>query len=83
MPTLQQGIWGDISRKLREIYGIHIYNNWFSKLVPIIDEQAKTIELQAPNSFVKQWIETNYGDIIQEIGETLGLKFVEIINGSP
>ncbi|WHA07719.1 hypothetical protein N3Z16_10790 (plasmid) [Candidatus Megaera polyxenophila] len=44
MPTLQQGIWGDISRKLREIYGIHIYNNWFSKLVPIIDEQAKTIE---------------------------------------
>ena len=79
MPTLQQGIWGDICRKLIETCGIHVYNNWFSKLTPVIDEQAKTIELQAPNSFVKQWIETNYGDIIEKIGETLGLKFVAII----
>ena len=79
MPTLQQGIWGDICQKLIETCGIHVYNNWFSKLTPVIDEQAKTIELQAPNSFVKQWIETNYGDIIEKIGETLGLKFVAII----
>jgi hypothetical protein len=79
MPTLQQGIWVDICRKLIETCGIHVYNNWFSKLTPVIDEQAKTIELQAPNSFVKQWIETNYGDIIEKIGETLGLKFVAII----
>jgi hypothetical protein len=79
MPTLQQGIWGDICRKLIETSGIHVYNNWFSKLVPIIDEEARTIELQAPNSFVKQWIETNYEDIIEKIGETLGLKFVAII----
>jgi hypothetical protein len=79
MPTLQQSIWGDICRKLITIYGVHIYNNWFSKLVPIIDEEARTIELQAPNSFVKQWIETNYEDIIEKIGETLGLKFVAII----
>jgi len=66
MPTLQQGVWGDISRKLIEIYGIHVYNNWFSKLTFVINEQNKTIELQAPNSFVKQWIETNYRDTIQE-----------------
>ena len=79
IPTLQQGVWGDICQKLIETCGIHVYNNWFSKLTPIIDEQAKTIELQAPNSFVKQWIETNYGDIIEKIGETLGLKFVAII----
>ena len=66
MPTLQQGVWGDISRQLIEIYGIHIYNNWFSNLTPVINEQNKTIELKAPNSFVKQWIETNYRDTIQE-----------------
>jgi hypothetical protein len=40
MPTLQQGIWGDIiSRKLIEKCGVHVYNNWFSKLTPVIDEQ--------------------------------------------
>jgi len=53
IPTLQQGVWGDISRQLIEIYGIHIYNNWFSNLTPVINEQNKTIELKAPNSFVK------------------------------
>jgi len=66
MPTLQQGIWGDICQKLIETCGIHVYNNWFSKLTFVINEQNKTIELQAPNSFVKQWIETNYRDTIQE-----------------
>ncbi len=66
MPTLQQGIWGDICCKLIETSGVHVYNNWFSNLTPVIDEQNKTIELKAPNSFVKQWIETNYRDTIQE-----------------
>jgi hypothetical protein len=66
-PTiLQQGAWGDVCRQLIKTYGIHIYNNWFSKLTPVIDEDAKTIELKAPNSFVKQWVETNYRDVIQE-----------------
>jgi len=72
MPTLQQGIWGDICRKLIETSGIHVYNNWFSKLVPIIDEEARTIELKSPNSFVKQWMETNYWDTIQETSKKLG-----------
>ncbi|MBM3467715.1 MAG: hypothetical protein FJX70_07820, partial [Alphaproteobacteria bacterium] len=74
MPTLQQGVWGDISRKLIEIYGIHIYNNWFSKLTPVIDEQNKTIELKVSNSFVKQWIETNYMDMIQKIAQQLNIE---------
>jgi len=72
MPTLQQGIWGDICCKFIAIYGIHIYNNWFSKLAPVIDEQAKAIELKAPNLFVKQWIDTNYWDTIQETSKKLG-----------
>lgn len=53
MPTLEQDIWVDICRQLIKTYGIHIYNNWFSKLTPVIDEQAKTVELKAPNAFIK------------------------------
>lgn len=66
-PTLQQGIWGDISKQFIATYGVHVYNNWFSRLVPVIDEQAKTIELKAPNSFTQQWIETHYGEGIRNI----------------
>jgi DnaA N-terminal domain len=79
MPTLQQGIWGDICRKLITIYGVHIYNNWFSKLTPVIDEQAKTIELKAPNSFIQEEITKRYGDVIIELSKNLDLKFIGII----
>jgi hypothetical protein len=72
MPTLQQGVWGDISRKLIEIYGVHIYNNWFSKFTPVINEDDRTLELKAPNLFVKQWVETKYWDTIQETSKKLG-----------
>ncbi|BBB57740.1 chromosome replication initiator DnaA (plasmid) [Candidatus Megaera polyxenophila] len=77
--TLQQGIWGDICQKLIETCGIHVYNNWFSKLIPIIDKQNRIIELKAPNLFVKEWIEHNYKNAINNIATTLGLKFVKII----
>jgi hypothetical protein len=78
MPTLQQGVWGDICRQLIKTYGIHIYNNWFNKLTPVIDEDARTVELKAPNLFIQQWIETNYGEIIMNIIKKLGLEFKEI-----
>ena len=75
---LPEGIWGDICQKLIVIYDEYAYRNWCNKLVPIIDEKARTIELKAPNLFVKQWIETNYRDIIKEIAKSLGLELKEI-----
>lgn len=78
MPTLQHGVWGDVCRQLIKTYGIHIYNNWFSKLIPVVDEQNRTIELKAPNLFIQQWIETNYGEAIMNIIKKLGFEFKEI-----
>jgi hypothetical protein len=80
--TLQQGIWGDICRQLIKTYGIHIYNNWFNKINPVIDEDARTVELKAPNSFVKDWIETNYREGIGNIVKKLGLELKELPNSS-
>lgn len=51
---------------------MHVYNNWFSKLTPVINENARTVELKTPNSFVKQWVKTNYWDTIQETSKKLG-----------
>ena len=58
-----------------QIYNIHVYNNWFSKLIPIIDKDARTIELKAPNSFIQEEIIKRYGDTIKKIVNELGIKF--------
>lgn len=79
LPRLQQDAWGDVCRQLIKTYGIHIYNNWFSKLIPVIDESAKIIELKAPNSFIQQWIEANYYGVIRKIIESHGQEFKGII----
>jgi len=78
MPTLQQDVWGDICRRLIKTYGIHIYNNWFSKLTPVIDESAKTIKLKAPNSFIQEEVTKRYGEVIIELAKNLDLKFIGI-----
>jgi len=75
LPILQQDVWGDICRQLIEKCGVHVYNNWFSKVTPVIDEQNSTIELKAPNSFVQQEVTTRYGDTIKKIVNELGIKF--------
>ena len=74
-PILQQDVWGDICQQLIQIYNIHVYNNWFSKLIPIIDKDAKTIELKAPNSFTQEDIIKRYGDTIKKVINELGIKF--------
>ena len=74
-PILQQDVWGDICQQLIQIYNIHVYNNWFSKLIPIIDKDAKTIELKAPNSFIQEDIIKRYGDTIKKVINELGIKF--------
>jgi hypothetical protein len=75
LPILQQDVWGDICRQLIEKCGVHVYNNWFSMLNPVIDEQNSTIELKAPNSFVQQEVTTRYGNIIKEVSNIWGIKF--------
>jgi hypothetical protein len=78
MPTLQQDIWSDICSQLIETCGIHAYNNWFSRLVPVIDEEAKTIELKAINSFVREEITKRYEEEIKKVVSSFNLQFQEI-----
>lgn len=75
---LPDGVWGDICQKLVDAYDQYAYKNWLSKLIPVIDEEARTIALKAPNSFVKQWIETNYQSVIEKTTTTMGLSFKKI-----
>lgn len=76
-PILQQDVWGDICQQLIQIYNIYVYNNWFSKLIPIIDKDTKTIELKAPNSFIQEEIIKRYGDTIKRLLMNLELSLKE------
>ena len=71
---LPKGVWGDICRRLIDIYDEHIYRNWLSKLIIFLDESDKFITLEAPSSFIREWIETNYWDSIKKIAESMGLE---------
>ena len=64
---LPAGTWGRVRQSLAEVYGEAIDRNWFSKLIANVDEERKEIKLKAPTSFVKDWIETNYLDVIKRL----------------
>jgi len=64
---LPAGMWGRVRQSLAEAYGEAIDRNWFSKLIANVDKERKEIKLKAPTSFVKDWIETNYLDVIKRL----------------
>ena len=72
--VLPQGIWGNILQKLIEEFGQDTYRNWFSKLIPIIDEVAKTIELKTSSGMVQDWITSKYREAIAQIVVGMGIE---------
>lgn len=65
--ALPKGIWGRVREKLIEIYGEATDRNWFSKLTTNINEERREIKLKAATNFSKDWIETNYFDVIKRL----------------
>jgi hypothetical protein len=76
--NLPQGIWGEVCKKLIAEYGVHVYRNWFSKLNAEVDEVAKTVTLKAINDLTKDWISSNYQDMISSITSIAGFKLSKI-----
>ena len=72
--TLPKGMWGRVREKLIEIYGEATDRNWFSKLTANVDEVRKEIKLKAVTDFTKDWIETNYLQAIERIGNNEQFK---------
>lgn len=72
--VLPQGIWGNILQKLIEEFGLDTYRNWFSKLTPIIDEVAKTIELKATTLFYRNEITKRYEYNIKAVTTEFGME---------
>lgn len=61
-----QGIWEDFLTIIKEEAGSRVVETWFRAVsLHQWDALNKTVYLQAPNSFVRDWIKSNYVDMIQ------------------
>ena len=69
-PQIFAGIWGKIRQGLIDYYGScgnAMDSVWFSKLVPQVDSEARELTLKAPTNFIKDWVESNYYHLINNI----------------
>lgn len=79
-PDLPDTFLGKVQAELIKICGkdgVNHYNNWFSKMVPAIDEQAKTFKLKASSEFATDWIKNNYWQQVKIAVSNFGFKLME------
>ena len=71
---LPNTLWGRVRKVLIGVYGDSIDASWFSKLEATEDTEAKAINLKASSEFIKDWIERNYEQAIEQTAHTMGIK---------
>jgi chromosomal replication initiator protein len=74
-------VWEDFLKIIREEVGSRIVETWF-KAVTLShwDASKKTMYLQVPNAFIKQWVSTHYTKLFQyHLGRLLHQEIVHIL----
>ncbi|MDF1524956.1 MAG: chromosomal replication initiator protein DnaA [bacterium] len=65
-----QQLWNRILAVLKEEVNPQIFNSWFGNLIPAdLDETG--LLLEAPHSFIKDWVEENYISTLTKIAQTI------------
>ena len=57
-------IWLNVNRDLTNHYGDAAHKNWFSKISFFEVTKNNTFILAVPSNFIRDWIKTNYFDMI-------------------
>jgi chromosomal replication initiator protein len=60
-------LWKIVSRDLVSHYGEDLYKSWFSKISFFEAIGESEIILSAPSNFIRDWIKSNYFDIISKL----------------
>ena len=79
--STREGVWGKIRKTFASYFGSEgdaIDKSWLSKFNAKIDNKNKTIELEAPSGFIKDWVESNYLGVIEDAAKINGLKVERI-----
>ena len=67
--------WYKIRKELQSYYGSQVDKAWFSKLRSQEDRASKKLILQAPTNFIRDWLQTNYGNVIEQYAKKLNYCF--------
>ena len=60
-------IWGKIRKSLRDYYGEGVDRSWFSRLEATENSKTNTLDLKAPGSFIKDYIEQHYKYLMDNV----------------
>ncbi|MBA3954701.1 chromosomal replication initiator protein DnaA [Candidatus Dependentiae bacterium] len=59
-------VWEEFLKIVKEEVGSRVVETWFKSVVfSQWDSSTKTVYLQVPNSFIKDWIESNYTQLLK------------------
>lgn len=74
-------VWNDVRRDLKAHYGDDLYKSWLSKISFEEKQTDGTLILSAPSNFVRDWIKSNYLEIISRlwVHHDPNIKYVDII----
>ncbi|MBN8511532.1 MAG: chromosomal replication initiator protein DnaA [Rickettsiales bacterium] len=61
------GLWRSVSRDLASYYGDDLYKSWFSKVDFLEASGDSSVILSAPSNFVRDWIKSNYFEMISKL----------------
>lgn len=74
-------VWDNVKRDLKAHYGEDLYKSWLSKIGFGEKQIDGTLILLAPSNFVRDWIKSNYLEIISRlwVHHDADIKYVDII----
>lgn len=67
--------WYKIRKELQSYYGSQVDKAWFSKLRSEEDRASQKLILKAPTNFIRDWLQTNYGNVIEQYARKLNYCF--------
>ena len=71
----REGVWGKIRESFAKSFAVggdDLDKAWLSKLYAKIDNEEKTIIIESPSRFIKDWIENNYLSYIENAAKVNG-----------
>jgi len=81
-PLQIEGVWGKIRQGLIDYYGSggnNMDGAWFSKLKADVDPNSRKLTLKAPTLFIKDWVQSNYLQLIDRICELQNHQLTAVV----
>ncbi len=64
----KEDLWNSAFSKIHEKVGESVFELWF-KPMKLLQLKDKTVSIEIPNRFFKDWVEDNYPNLISEAME--------------